>query len=347
VTAGSDGRSNPSAAPINNLLGRRARSLSTWHPPVTARSYGNAGIGDLDINSDVRGDPAQKPGHGTGGFLTGANSFFGRRFPRAQQAGAWYDPGGPSGAYGGGWADGKLTVRDRHIMTRYGTEKHSGYEANNGIPNPLHDPPGHGQPQYQMVNTSEAWQIGTDHTANLDNDGQHNTVPVAHNQAAFNLLNSDWTGRQVYPLGQQDGSLTPVFGPPPGEWRTYGARGPSGMHGPAPDILDPNVKGSATVVIQAGEPGMQATDRRTVWGGVPHGLHSPTVNSTKFTSSRFANTIQMVAPRVDRPASSKAAGQSYSQTIVPQALAGQVNQQPRMPQPGRTPGLRDRFVSRR
>jgi hypothetical protein len=91
---------------------------------------------------------------------------------------------------------------------------------------------------------------------------------------------------------------------------------------------------------------MQAADRRTVWGGVPHGLHSPTVQSTKFTSSRFANTIQMVPPRVDRPASSKQAGQSYSQTIVPQALAGQANQQPRLQDPGRQAGLRARFAGR-
>jgi hypothetical protein len=349
MTAGSDGRTNPSPDPSNNLLGRRPRGISSQggaSAPMTARAYGMASNPDLGINSDARGEAAAYPGHGTGGFLSGSNSFFGLRFPRRQRPGAWYDPGGPSGAYGGGWADGKLTVRDRHIMVRYGTEKHSGYEANNGIPNPLHDSPGHGQPQYQMVNTSEAWQIGTDDTRGMDNTGQHNTVPVAHNQAAFNLLQSDWTGRQVYPLGQQDGSQTLVFGPPPGEWREYGVRGPSGMHGPAPDIIDPNIKGSAYVVVQAGAPGMQAADRRTVWGGVPHGLHSPTVQSTKFTSSRFANTIQMVPPRVDRPASSKQAGQSYSQTIVPQALAGQANQQPRLQDPGRQAGLRARFAGR-
>jgi hypothetical protein len=317
---------------------------------MTARAYGMASSPDLGINSDVRGERAAYPGHGTGGFLSGFNSFFGLRLRKEQTPGAWYDPGGPGGAYGGGWADGRLTVRDRHIMRRTGTKRSGNSPANGVSPvNPSADSPNAGRPEYEMLNRSISWQIGTDTTRNLDNTAQHNTVAVAPAMAAFSVLSrgaQPRAGRTVFRLGQQDGSLTQVFGPPPGEWREYGARGPRGMNGPAPDIIDPNVKGSGTVVVTAGEPGMQATDRRTVWGGYPHGLHSPTVESSRMTRARYANTVPMVAPRVDRPASSKIAGQSYSQTIVPQSEAGQVNAQPRIQDPGRTPGLRNRFNPR-
>src|SRR5215472_8510339 len=92
---------------------------------VTARAAGAANSPDLNVNSDVRGSPAAQPGKGLLSFLLGraggSSSFGGRRYPEQQQPGAWYSPGGPGGAYGGGTADGILTVRDRHIMTRFGT----------------------------------------------------------------------------------------------------------------------------------------------------------------------------------------------------------------------------------
>jgi len=357
MVAGTDGWGSPSHQPGVGLHGRRNR----WAPgqadaQVTARAYGSAGSPDLEVNSDMRGQPAAYPGHGTGSILTGSNSFFGLRLPRRQRPGAWYSPGGPGGAYGGGWADGRLTVRDRHIMTRTGDSKHGPYEANNGIPNPLHDFPHAGRPEYQMVNTTESWQLGTDNTAMQDNTAKHNTVGVRQmlGSTSRSPREADWTGRKVFPLGTQDGSQTLVMGPPIDTWREYGARGPAGMHGPQPDIWDPNwvpARGSGGgggrgLMTEAGAQGMQPGDRRLVWGGFPHGLHSPTVNSTQMTAARSSATQQMTAPRLDRPASSKAAGQSYSQTIVPESAQGQVNALPRNPDPGRRAGITARFVSR-
>lgn len=360
MVAGTNGWGSPSASPADNTLGRRNRwsANGTGEGTVTARAYGSAGSADLMIDSDVRGDPAAYPGHGTGSTLTGSNSFFGLRLRKRQTPGAWYNPGGPGGAYGGGWADGRLTVRDRHILARTGHSQHGPYEANNGIPNPMHDWPHAGRVEYQMVNTSESYQLGTDNTAMQDNDAKHNTVGVRDMLASTGRSprgeQGSWEGKQVFPLGTQDGSQTLVMGPPIDSWREYGVRGPGGMHGPAPDIYDPNWipnrgsggGGGRGLLIQQGEDGTQPADRRLVYGGLPHGLHSPTVQSTVMTGARFSNTIQQTAPRLDRPASSKIAGQSYSQTIVPEAQAGQVNASPRMASPGRRPGVADRFIRR-
>jgi len=317
------------------MLGRRPRP--SFGGPVTAAAYGNAGSPDLEINSDSRGAPAAYPGHGLmrflGGLLAGSSSYGGERFPRAQQPGAWYDPGGPGGAFGGGWADGVLTVRDRHVMTRRGYVRNPG-GGGAGMPSPdLDGPP---PPRYQMVNTTESWQLGTDNTANQDNEGQHNVVPVSGQPA------------RRYPLGQQDGTETIVMGPPIGEWRQYGVRGVAGMNGPAPDIVDPNVKGSKTVVVEAGAPGMQPQDRRVVYGGVPHGLHSPTENSLVWSGARIRSTPQMQAPRVDRPANSKIAGQSMSQGFPPESAAGAGGSSRAWPRAAaqRIPGLMDRFAGR-
>lgn len=312
------------------VLGRRARPA--FGGPVTGPAYGNAGSPDLEINSDARGAPAAYPGHGLMRFImglfAGSSSYGGERLPPPQAPGAWYDPGGPGGAYGGGWSDGVLTVRDRHVMTRRGYVRNPA-GGGNSMPSPDMDGPP--PPRYQMVNTTESWQLGTDNTANQDNDGTHNTVQI----------NGD---PRVYPLGQQDGTETLVVGPPIGEWREYGVRGGAGMNGPAPDILDPNVKGKP-VLVTAGAAGMQTSDRRVVYGGVPHGLHSPTENSLVWTGARFASTPQMQPPRVDRPANSKIAGQSMSQGFPPEAAFGESRATPRAAA-GRVPGLGSRFAGR-
>jgi hypothetical protein len=313
------------------VLGRRPRAM--FGGPVTGRAYGNAGVADLEINSDIRGAPAAYPGHGLmrflGGLFAGTSSYGGERHDPQQEPGAWYDPGGPGGAYGGGWADGVLTVRDRHVMTRRGYVRNPA-GGGNSMPSPDMDGPP--PPRYQMVNTTESWQLGTDNTANQDNDGTHNAVSVAGQPS------------RRYPLGQQDGTETPVMGPPIGEWREYGVRGGAGMNGPAPDVVDPNVRGKP-LLVQAGAPGMQPQDRRVVYGGVPHGLHSPTESSLVWTGARFASTPQMQPPRVDRPNSGKIAGQSMSQGFPPESAAGQSRATPRMA-PGRIPGLTDRFAGR-
>ena len=328
--------------PAAAMLGRRGRQA--FSGPQTARSAGSGGYPDLNIDSDVRGERAAYPGHGTGGHDTGTTSFGGLRQAFRQFTGAWYNPGGAGGAYGGGWSDGLLTARDRHVMTRRGTTKTSSARTNDpGLPNRLADGPP--LAEYQMVNTTESWQIGIDGgwTRNEDNQGQHNSVEVTGQTRRF-------------PLGTQDGNQTLVMGPPIGEWREYGVRGGSGMHGPAPDVWDPNwipdrgtgAGGGRGLLVQAGEPGQQPADRKLVYGGVPHGLHSPTLDSQIFTKARAARIPQQTPPRVDRPASSKIAGQSYSQSVVPEAQSqGRANPPPRAKDPGRRAGLATHFLPRR
>jgi hypothetical protein len=91
---------------------------------------------------------------------------------------------------------------------------------------------------------------------------------------------------------------------------------------------------------------MQTGDYRVVYGGVPHGLHSPTAQSQAWSAARNASIPQQMPPRVDRPASSKVAGQSMSQQFPPEASFGQSRATPRMATPGRRAGLGDRFLGR-
>jgi hypothetical protein len=293
----------------------------------------------------VRGARAAFPGHGLLGWLlgvrSGSSSFGGARLDPAQRPGPWYNPGGPGGAFGGGWSDGILTVRDRHVITRFGTVRNPGTPDSGSAGGPSPDAQAPPPPRYQMVNTTESWQIGTDHTTMEDNTGPHYSVDVPGTAKRF-------------PLGTQDGTAVQVFGPPLGTYRQYGVRGPRGMHGPPPDQWDPNWipangaggGGGRGRMTEAGAPGMQSGDRRFVYGGVPHGLHSPTVNSTVFTGARYAATPQMQPPRVDRPASSKIAGQSMSQFFPPEGQQTGLGQIPRLPDPGRQAGIMSRFVSR-
>jgi hypothetical protein len=299
--------------------GPRARASLTG--PVTARAAGNS-----VVSSDQRGPRAAWP---AADGDQGSSSFGGHRLPQEQEPGPWYNPGGRGGAFGGGWADGILTVRERHIMTRRGTVRNP---MGGGSSLPSADLCGPPPPRYQMVDTTESWQIGTDGTANQDNTGQHNTVEV---------LGKPW---KRYPLGTQDGTETMVMGPPLGSWRDYGVRGGAGMHGPEPDQYDVNVVGRPRLVVQ-GAPDMQPGDIRTVYGGVPHGLHSPTANSTRWTKARAASIPQMQPPRIDRPNSSKIAGQSMSQSYPPEGSPGS-RATPRMANAGRRPGIGGRFLAR-
>jgi hypothetical protein len=64
-----------------------------------------------------------------------------------------------------------------------------------------------------------------------------------------------------------------------------------------------------------------------VFSGPPHGLHSQTYPDYNSTLGRYLAVPQMALPRVDRPANSTSAGQSYSQTVLPQGQTGTAAQQ--------------------
>lgn len=104
-------------------------------------------------------------------------------------------------------------------------------------------------------------------------------------------------------LGQQDGTRVPVYGGVPGLYIPYGSRG--GVPYP---VADPTGGQGGNVMI---------------FSGPPHGLHSDTIVAGKQIADRYKAVPQMRPARIDRPDNSRIAGQSFSQTVQPQAMTGQ------------------------
>lgn len=126
--------------------------------------------------------------------------------------------------------------------------------------------------------------------------------------------NQDDLSRPYTWLGEQGSGWTPIPGGVPGLYMPYGSRG--GVPYP---IVDPT----------NGQGG-----REQVWSGPPHGLHSLTFPDMGDTLDRYQQNVQMRPVRVDRPANSPQAGQSYSQTVQYQGATGASANVP--PQPGAT-----------
>jgi hypothetical protein len=174
-----------------------------------------------------------------------------------------------------GWND-QLQLRDRHVYYK------SGYQRFGWTPSVPGDPPnphsdGPAMPYLHTINRSVNPQIGSDATKSQDD------------------LSRPYTW-----LGQQDGTVVPVYGGVPGLWQSYGNRGlENGMHDPS-----------------NGEGGLAS-----VSSGPPHGLHSDTIPDGKQLQDRYKATPQMKPVRQDRPSNSTIAGQSFSQTVVPQGGA--------------------------
>lgn len=284
------------------LNGRRPRGLSG---PATARAAGNS-----VVTSDLRGGghPATYPGDNNGGNTQSSTYLARETGLKTITTPGQFNPAMENTAYGGGWGDGRLTVRERFVAAFTGTSKQGRAQSQSGIPNPQYDGPP--MPQYLMDNRTESWQIGTDHTGAEDNPAPHGAVAVMG------------TGRP-FPLGTQDGSYTEIMGPPLSSYRDYGARGISGMHGPAPAVFALAGDGSGAPVgtmIDPGEPAGQLALKFRA--GDPHGLHSPTAAPLKWTMARQASIPQQKQPRVDRPNDSKIAGQSMAQTFISEAASG-------------------------
>ncbi len=335
----------PRAAP--QLLGRRQRSLSG---PVTARAAGN-GV----ITSDLRhgASPAAWPGADSGAdsqsstIRARATGLITPTTPDVRR------PDQSRAAYGGGWADGLLTVRERAVMVMRGTSRQSARESISGIPNPQHDGPP--APQYLMDNRTLSWQVGTDFTTAEDNAGPFASTAtvdvdprsIAQNRGAGAGQFAYPAGRR-FPLGNQGDPWTPVWGGTPHLVRSYGARGAGAVTGPAPKVYALPGDGSGArvgTVLTEGDP---ADGPQKIKGGVPHGRHSPSAHGTQLTMARLGSIPLQKPPRDDRPNSSRIAGQSMSQ-LYPQEGSKSVNRTPRIPaaERGRAPGITGRFTGKR
>lgn len=317
---------------VPGTMGRRTRSLSG---PVTAMAAGNS-----VVTSDLRGGGlAAYPGADQGG-RTQSQSFGGLVLSTPDQLGE------PRAAYGGGWADGRLTLRERFIQVMTGTSRQGAQESHSGVPNPQADGPP--LPEYLMDNRTLSWQIGQDKTTWEDNRGpfavtstedQLAAVPQ-HTRLAVN-------GTRPYPLGIQDGVpwSTRLWGGTPGLTRAYGARGGSGLTGPPPAEYALPGDGSGARVGTLLSPRPAGDGPQMIKGGPPHGLHSFTAPSRKWTMARQASIPQQKPGRNDRPLNSKIAGQSYNQTVVPEGQTGS-GRMPRTPPQAQAGITQRRFLRR-
>lgn len=290
------------------LLGRLSR-LSEGE--VTSRAQGNS-----VVTSGIHGERAAQPGKGGGvdaspvggeQLITTPSSLNRATYARPTQ-------------------NNRLVLRDRHIISRRGKTVTSPdhQEPASGIPNPEADGPA--RPSHEMVDRTISFQIGTDATRNLDNDAPHAATSA---------------GGKRFPLGNQGSApWEPVYGGTPGLYRPYGARG--FVEGPEASLYSlPGGPSRPGVLLERGD---EHDGPQALFGGYPHGLHSTTVPGTKVTRGRYKDTTQQTPPRQQRPAGSKIAGQSYSQTVVGQDGKGG-GPLPKM-SGGRAAGSTMRFLGR-
>jgi len=178
----------------------------------------------------------------------------------------------------------KLTVKDRHAYWDTGNQKTGvDFLASSATPNTYNNPRVEPpRPDLRLVNRTVSYQLGTDATRNQD----------------------DLTRGYTW-LGEQGSGWAPVYGGVPGLYQPYGSRG--GIPYP---VVAP---------VEQGQPG---DGPHLVFAGPPHGLHSQTPwKGGAQIISRFMNTPQTRPVRQDRPSNSPQAGQSYSQTVLPQGAS--------------------------
>jgi len=178
----------------------------------------------------------------------------------------------------------KLTVKDRHAYWDTGRQR-TGTDApsSGGRPNSYNNPKTEPpRPDLRVVNRTVSFQIGSDKTRNQDDPSRGYT----------------W-------LGEQGSGWAPVYGGVPGLYQPYGSRG-----GYPYPIVSP---------VEQGQPG---DGPHAVFAGPPHGLHSETPwKGGAQIISRYMSTPQTRPVRFDRPSNSPQAGQSYSQTVLPQGAS--------------------------
>jgi hypothetical protein len=195
-----------------------------------------------------------------------------------------------------GYSNDKLVTYDRHAMMKVGYEN-SGRKSGNTDP-PMDGP---ARPSLWLVQRTLNYQQGTDTTGATDD------------------LTRDYTRNAsgMY-VGTQGQGWSGIYGGTPGLYQEYGSY--EGIS-PSTPGYDPTTGESQGIVSPVGQ-GAPGDGPQTLWGGPPHGLHSPTLPSYDQTIGRYMAIPQMAQPRIDRPSNSPIAGQSYSQTVQPQGQTG-------------------------
>jgi hypothetical protein len=201
-------------------------------------------------------------------------------------------------------------VRDRHGFLNRGNERF-GRMNNTGAggagPDPMKDGPA--RPSLRLVNRTFNPQQGT-------------TTTAAHDDLTRGYRTVQ-TGQWA---GQQDGATSQIWGGSPGLYSPYGSYG---------GYTQATTKG-----IQGPEVGSPGDGPQLIPNSPPHGLHSETMQNMWPTVSRFNVTSQQRPGRVDRPANSPIAGQSFSQTILGQnQIANRAGNNPENSRAGFSPYL--------
>lgn len=285
-------------------FGQRASLKNGTQGQVTQRLLPTGGS---QGNASLRGAPTGGR-KGQGGLASGVQEVQAAPYQEREA-----DPrhGGTASRIGNPYQHGSLIIYDRHVYSNVGTERqqaHPDSTRGEGL-SPLADGPV--RPSYGMVYRTLSPRYGTTGTRFLDNHGPFSQTTTSD-------------GRP-YPLGIQDGSpYTSKFGGAPGLTHVYGVRGVEGTQGP--------------------ELGGPDDGPQKIRGGVPHGLHTRIQKDADLRAARRKATAQQRPSRVSRPANSKIAGQSYSQTVQHQDSTA-ITRLPRT-EPQKQPGMHGKGLHR-
>ena len=293
------------------------RGRTNINAPETALAAGNS-----VVTSDPRGSVAQQPGQGAGMGIANESPFPSRTVLTPHSL----DSAGQH-ARTSAFQHGRLIARDRHIISNQGTTSSSAnQQKTGGSPNPEADGPP--RPGWKMVNRSISFQNGTDSTRNLDNHDYHAQVMA---------------GLKPFPLATQGQEWSIVYGGTPylANYRPYGTRGGFSPAAPLPTVrAESGGPYRPRTLLQVGDPG---DGPQKIYGGLPWGLHSPTLPAREQSQSLIRSRLGQVKPVWNiRPQNSKNAGQSWSQSMV--SLSGKQAVKLRSTPPIRQPGMNSRWL---
>ena len=329
ITPSAQFMANATAMVPGNVMGRMGRSVAPASKQVNAPQTAPA-AGNWKVTSDARGAPAAYPkGGGGNASLYDLSPGNASPFPYAQV----FTPASLDGAGAHARTDafqhGRLIAHDRHIIANQGRVTSSNrQQATGGSPNP--EASGPPRPAWKMFNRTLSHQIGVDSTANLDNGQYHASVVVPGRDRKF-------------PLATQGQEWSIRYGGTPylTQHRPYGHRGGFDDGAPVPTVRA-MAGGPYRVreLLQVGAPG---DGPQKVYGGLPWGLHSPTLPQRQGMQSLIRSRLGQVKPVWNvRPNNSKTAGQSWSQSMV--SLSGQQAVKLKSTPPSRQPGLNSRWL---
>lgn len=285
--------------------------------PETALAAGN-----WKVTSDSRGDVAAQPAMGAGYGIANASPFPARTVltPHSLDSAGMH-------ARTAAFQHGRLIAHDRHILANRGTTTSSANEQATGAnPNPEADGPA--RPGWKMVNRTLSHMYGADSTRNLDNNDYHAQVMAGDKPFPLATQGQEWSVRN---------GGTPYLA----NYRPYGTRGGFDANAPLPTVrAEAGGPYRVRTLLQAGDPG---DGPQKIYGGLPWGLHSPTLPGKEQTQTLIRSRLNQVKPVWNvRPSNSKSAGQSWSQSMV--SLSGQQAVKLRSTPPIRQPGMNTRWL---